>query len=75
MADVKKSPAEVLEEWHREDYGNSTLLYTLKQTGWRKGAPVLVNDKTIRIEFDGDRGPIAACVLSALRQASRRGEA
>lgn len=53
-------------EWVREDYGNSTLLYTLKQQGWRKGEPIMVNDKTVRVEFDGDREPVIAAILAAL---------
>lgn len=53
-------------EWNREDHGNSTLLYTLKERGWRKGEPIMVNDKTVRIEFDGDREPVIAAILAAL---------
>lgn len=37
--------------WHRSDneYGG-VMLYTLREDGWRKGQPVMVNDVTIRIE-------------------------
>jgi len=67
LATREEAPAEAGEEWKREDYGNSTLLYTLKQKGWSKGEPIMVNDKTVRVEFDGDREPVITAVLSALR--------
>lgn len=40
----------VKQELHIHKGDGSILLYTLKQDGWRKGEPVMVNDFTIRIE-------------------------
>lgn len=68
----------VLEEWHREDSYGSTLLYTLRQEGWRKGQPVMVNDVAVRIERHNgsvtDIEPIVQTILSALRTAARQAE-
>lgn len=58
-------------EWHRADNSNgSALLYTLRENGWRKGQPVLVNDVMIRIErgagSETDIEAIIQRILSAL---------
>lgn len=57
-------------EWHRSDGSMSTLLYTLRQDGWRKGEPVMFNDVMVRIEkspkSETDLEPIITCILSAL---------
>lgn len=38
-------------QWHRSDRASGdVMLYTLRQDGWRKGDPVMVNDVTILIE-------------------------
>lgn len=42
------APAE--QKWERYDGPTGVLLYTLKQDGWRRGEPQMVNDITIRIE-------------------------
>lgn len=53
-------------EWLRA--GN--LLYTLRQNGWRKGEPVMVNDLMIQVEAapgsESDPEPIIATILAAL---------
>lgn len=58
-------------EWHRADGSMSTLLYTLRQDGWRKGEPVMVNDVMVRIEkspkSETDLEPIIASILSTLK--------
>lgn len=58
-------------EWHRADNSGSILLYTLKQNGWRKGEPVMVNDMTIRIENENqsanDLEAIVDRVMNGLR--------
>lgn len=63
-----------LPEWHRYENPWSILLYTLKQDGWRKGEPVMVNDLMIRIEnapgSNHDLGLIADKLLAALTPAS-----
>lgn len=43
--------------------GNGTvLLYTLKQDGWRKGEPVMVNDMTARLEnANGSNNNLGKC--------------
>ena len=57
-------------EWHRENGERSILLYTLRQDGWRKGQPVLVNDVTVRIELcsgsSTDISRIADTILATL---------
>lgn len=57
-------------EWNRSDNEGSILLYTLKQDGWRKGEPIMVNDLTIRIEnangSSNDLTAIAENILAAL---------
>lgn len=61
-------------KWHCFENEYSILLYTLKQDGWRRGEPVMVNDLTIRIEnangSTDDLGPIADKLLAALTPAS-----
>jgi hypothetical protein len=42
--------AQVEGTWYREDGASSILLYTLRQKGWHRGEPVLVNDLTITIQ-------------------------
>lgn len=58
-------------EWHRAGE-ECILLYTLKQDGWRRGEPMMVNDITIRIEnangSSNDLATIADVVLSALTE-------
>lgn len=58
-------------EWHRDDNESSILLYTLKQDGWRRGEPLMVNDLTIRIEnangSQNDLRVVAADILKALK--------
>lgn len=75
MTQIKTLSAEQV-EWHRADSDRSILLYTLKQDGWRKGEPMMVNDLTVRIEnatgSDHDLVPIADAILAAL--ASRHQE-
>lgn len=60
-------------EWHRSENEWSILLYTLKQDGWKRGEPVMVNDLTIRIENGpgsvNDLGAIADKLLAALNPA------
>lgn len=57
-------------ELHRHDGDTSILLYTLKQDGWRKGQPVMVNDVMIRIEnangSQNDLGAIAERIRADL---------
>lgn len=36
--------------WHRADSAGQVLLYTLRQDGWRKGEPIMVNDIEVRIQ-------------------------
>lgn len=57
--------------WHRStDGAGSILLYTLRQDGWRRGEPVMVNDAMVRVEAaNGSQTPIepiAERILSAL---------
>lgn len=60
-----------VKDWHRSDnaYGG-VMLYSLREDGWRKGAPVMVNDVTIRIEratgSETDIEPIVQRIRSAL---------
>ena len=60
-------------EWNMDESEYGTLIYSLKQEGWRKGEPIMVNDVTIRIEnangSSHDLGPIAARILAALEPA------
>ena len=60
-------------EWNMDESEYGTLIYSLKEDGWRKGEPIMVNDVTIRIEnangSSHDLGPIAARILSALEPA------
>jgi hypothetical protein len=59
------------DEWHvhHGDYGDA-LIYTLREDGFRRGKPVLVNDVMIRIEpanqSKTDISPIVNKVLAAL---------
>lgn len=53
----------VPEGWYCSAGEHHTLLYTLRQDGWRKGKPVMVNDVTIRIEnANGSQTPIEQIV-------------
>ena len=39
--------------WHCSQYERGgALLYTLRQEGWRKGEPIMVNDLMIKVEPD-----------------------
>jgi hypothetical protein len=70
VAPVAPSDDGVQGEWHRENDDRSVLLYTLRQNGWRKGKPVLVNDVTLRIErcpgSSADISHIADAIVAAL---------
>ncbi|RYG87653.1 MAG: hypothetical protein EON59_06790 [Alphaproteobacteria bacterium] len=50
--------------------GRSALIYTLRQEGWRKGEPILVNDTEVRVlaapRSETEIRPIAAAVYEAL---------
>jgi hypothetical protein len=65
-------------EWNMDESEYGTLIYSLKQDGWRKGEPIMVNDVTIRIEnangSSHDLGPIAARILAALNPAPDNSE-
>ena len=67
-----------LPEWHRSESEYSILLYTLKQDGWHRGEPAMVNDLMIRIEnangSTNDLGPIADKLLAALTSAQEENE-
>lgn len=57
--------------WHCERHSDGgALLYTLRQDGWRKGEPVMVNDMMIRIEKDNrsttDLTPVIDKILATL---------
>ena len=56
--------------WHRADSAGQVLLYTLRQDGWRKGEPVMVNDLEVRVQAGNgasiDLEPIIAAIRSAL---------
>jgi len=58
--------------WHMEQlsHENGFLFYTLRQDGWRRGEPIMVNDVTIRLESTpGSKTnlePIATCIITAL---------
>lgn len=58
-------------EWHRVDRSaGSVLLYTLREEGWRRGEPVMVNDVMINIDRGSgsstDIEPIVQRIRSAL---------
>lgn len=58
-------------EWHRSDGSRGdVLLYTLRENGWRRGQPLMVNDVMVRIEKDHgsttDIEPIVQRIRSAL---------
>jgi len=67
------SPASYHGEWDMDESEHSVLIYSLKQDGWHKGEPFMVNDVTIRIEnangSNHDLGLIAARILAALEPA------
>lgn len=54
----------------RADGQDNVLLYSLKQDGWRKGQPIMVNDLMIRIEnvngSTNDLGIVADRITKAL---------
>lgn len=62
----------VASEWHRVDRPGtgSVLLYTLREEGWRRGEPVMVNDVMINIDRGSgsttDIEPIVQRIRSAL---------
>jgi len=60
-----------MNEWFRQDGDGVVLLYTLKQNGWHRGEPVMVNDVMIRIEnapgSSNDLGALADGILKTLR--------
>lgn len=58
-------------DWHRVDRSTgSVLLYTLREEGWRRGEPVMVNDVMINIDRGSgsstDIEPIVQRIRSAL---------
>lgn len=63
--------------WNRCDSTNQVMLYTLRQDGWRKGQPVMVNDVMVTVQkanaSESDIEPVAATVLSALTRAAPDG--
>ena len=65
-------------DWLVDESEHGTLIYRLKEDGWRKGVPVMVNDVTIRIEnsnrSDNDLHPITARILAALDPAPDHAE-
>lgn len=69
---------DVTEGWNVLSNHGAVLIYCLKQDGWRKGEPVLVNDVTIRIEnanrSNHDLTQIAGTILRALPAAPAKQE-
>jgi hypothetical protein len=63
-----------MSEWHRHTNERSILLFTLKQQGWKRGHPIMVNDVMIRIEnapgSDNDLHALSETILAALTPAS-----
>lgn len=73
LAGLRQSePTTTSEQWHRTDArdGDSVLLYTLRQDGWRRREPAMVNDVTVRIErasgSTADIAPIVKGIQAAL---------
>jgi hypothetical protein len=72
LASIAALPAQgVPKDWHMvEGSLGSILLYTLRQDGWSRGQPLMVNDVMIRIESANgsqtDVAPIANSILAAL---------
>ncbi len=68
-------------DWHMTETHNGVLIYSLKQDGWKKGEPVMVNDMAIRVELQNNHAgnstanvkDVAARILSALHPASPLG--
>lgn len=40
------------EQWHRANSDNSVLFYTLRQDGWNKGQPSMVNDIQVNVSLN-----------------------
>lgn len=40
------------EQWHRANSDNSVLFYTLRQDGWNKGQPSMVNDIQVHVSLN-----------------------
>ena len=61
---------DVAEGWHVASNSGSVLIYCLKQDGWRKGEPVMVNDIMIRVEnanrSSNELQPIVDAIMRAL---------
>lgn len=59
-------------EWHEEGSsdGRSVLFYKLREDGWRKGKPIMVNDVTVRVELApyavSELNPVVDQIRSAL---------
>ncbi len=69
---------DVAEGWSVISNHGSVLIYCLKQNGWRKGEPVMVNDVTIRIEnaagSNHDLTDIADAIIRSLPAAPAKQE-
>ncbi|MCZ7501980.1 hypothetical protein [Agrobacterium sp. ST15.13.015] len=69
---------DVAEGWHVASNSSSVLIYSLKQDGWRKGEPVMVNDIMIRVEnanrSSNELQPIVDAIMRALPAAPAKQE-
>jgi hypothetical protein len=69
---------DVAEGWHVASNSGSVLIYCLKQDGWRKGEPVMVNDIMIRVEnanrSSNDLQPIVDAIRRVLPAAPAKQE-
>lgn len=72
------SPAGEPVAWHRADSQgvDQVVLYTLKEQGWRRGKPIMVNDVTVIIRTDnGSTTPLEPIVQTILAALTRPPEA
>lgn len=64
------SPAEPVEQWHRANSDNSVLFYTLRQDGWNKGQPSMVNDIQVHVSLNNgsknDLNSVADALFASL---------
>jgi hypothetical protein len=69
---------DVAEGWQVASNSGSVLIYCLKQDGWRKGEPVMVNDIMIRVEnanrSSNELQPIVDAIMRALPAAPAKQE-
>lgn len=69
---------DVAKGWHVASNSGSVLVYCLKQDGWRKGEPVMVNDIMIRVEnanrSSNELQPIVDAIMRALPAAPAKQE-